>query len=296
MDRAASLSEEAIAAAPPGRRGKLAKIQHNASLKLSKKAWTRLRTSADMERAIELAEKAAEATPEGHHHLQYRSSLTDHYILRFDMKRDMTDLDRAIGLIEEFLASLPQDHLHRPGCLEDLSSYYQWKFEAINRAGLSQTTFRGDRNGSETAAEIAEEASYPSNDKVEAIQYLDKATELSVETVNACREDDWDFARLLHYLGDRLLQKVPITQSVDDIEDCLRAYDLALKIDLAASRDRISAAQSAASVCMQAGAVLKASKFSDEARRIVSKVHTRTLKEKTSTVKLLTFAISHLML
>ena len=127
MERAASLSEEAIAAAPPGRRGKLAKIQHNASLKLSKKARTRLRTSADMEHAIELAEKAAEAMPEGHHHLQYRSSLTDHYVLRFDMRRDMTDLDRAIGLIEEILASLPQGHLHRPGYLEDLSSYYQSK-------------------------------------------------------------------------------------------------------------------------------------------------------------------------
>ena len=69
---------------------------------------------------------------------------------------------------------------------------------------------------------------------------------------------------------------MPITQSVDDVEDYLRPYDLALKTDLAASRDSISAARSAASVCMQAGAVLKASKFSDEAMRIVSKVHTHT--------------------
>ncbi|KAL2058261.1 hypothetical protein ABVK25_001879 [Lepraria finkii] len=188
----------------------------------------------------------------------------------------MTDLDRAIGLIEKILASLPQGHLHRPGYLEDLSSHYQWKFEATNRAELLQTTSHGDRNGSETVAEIDEEASTPSNDKVEAIQYPDKAIELSIEAVNSCREDNWDFARLLRRLGDQLLQRVPVTQSDDDIEGCLRAYDLALKADLVAPRDRIFATRSAASVCMQAGTVLKASEFLDEAMRIVPNVHTRT--------------------
>lgn len=53
-------------------------------------------------------------------------------------------------------------------------------------------------------------------------------------------------------------------------------YDLALKADLVAPRDRIFATRSAASVCMQAGAVLKASEFLDEAMRIIPNVHTRT--------------------
>ena len=137
-----------------------------------------------------------------------------------------------------------------------MSSYYQSKFEGTNRAELSQTTSRGDRNGSETAAKIAREASTPSNDKVQAIQYLDKAIELSVEAVNACRDDDWDLARLLRHLGDRLLQRVPITQSIDDIEGCLRAYDLALKADLAAPRYRISAARSADPFSNSSGYIL----------------------------------------
>ena len=55
-----------------------------------------------------------------------------------------------------------------------------------------------------------------------------------------------------------------------------QGYDLTLKGDLAAPRDRVSAARSAASVCMQAAARLKASEFSDEAMRVVPKVHTCT--------------------
>ena len=277
VERAASLSEEAIAAAPPGHKGKLAKMQHNASLKLSTKARTRLGTLADMERAIELAEKADAATPEGHHHLStYRSSLADHYVLRYDMKGDMADLDRAIGLIEEILASVPQGHLHRPGYLNRLSTYYQWKFEAIHQAQLLPTTSNGDKEGTETVAKTAQGVSDHSNDRAEAIQYLNRAIELSLGAVNACRDDDWDLARLLKHLGDRLRQRVPLKQSDEDIKACLRAYDFALKADLAAPRDRISAARSAASVCMQAGAVLKASDFLDQAMSIVPKVHTRT--------------------
>jgi tetratricopeptide (TPR) repeat protein len=277
VERAVSLSEEAVAAAPPGHKGKLAKMQHNASLKLSTKARTRLGTLVDMERAIELAEKAVAAMPEGHHHLpKYRRSLANHYVLRFDMKGDMADLDSAIGLIEEILASVPQGHLHRPGFLECLSIHYQWKFEAIHQAQLPPTTSNGDKEGTETIAKTVQGVSDHPNDRAEAIQYLDRAIELSLEAVNACRDDDWDLARLLKHLGDRLRQRVPLTQSDDDIDDCVRAYDLALKADLAAPRDRISAARSAASVCMQAGGVLKASDFLDQAMSIVPKVHTRT--------------------
>ncbi|KAL2041496.1 hypothetical protein N7G274_005878 [Stereocaulon virgatum] len=277
LERAASLGEEAIAAAPPGHKGKLAKMQHNASLKFSTKARTRLGTLADMERAIELAEKAVAATPEGHHHLpRYRSSLADHFVLRYDMKGDMADLDSAIGLIEEILASVPQGNLHRPGYLKCLSIYYQWKFEAIYQAQLLPTTLHGDKEGTETVAKTTQGVSDLSNDRAEAIQYLNRAIELSLEAVNACRDDDWDLAHLLKHLGDRLRQRVSLTQSDDDIEDCVRAYDSALKADLAAPRDRISAARSAASVCMQAGAVLKASDFLDQAMSIVPKVHTRT--------------------
>ena len=276
VDRAVTVSQEAIVATPHGHKGKLAQMQHNAALKLSKKARSPLGTPADMERAIELAGKAVEATPKSHHHLfKYRSSLADHYVLRFDMKGEMADLDHAIGLVENVFASLPEGHLHKSGYLEDLSSYYERKFEALNRVEASKIFSEG---GNETDATnpVAQHASGSSEDNVEAIRYLNKAIELSVEAVNACSEDDWDRARLLRHLGDQLRQRVPISQSDDDIEGCLWSYDLALKANLAAPRDRISAARSAASVCMQAGALVKASDFLDEAMKIVPKIHTRT--------------------
>ena len=274
LERAVSISETAITAAPPGKPGKLAEMRLNASLELGRKVRSGWGTFADVERAVELAQQAIEATPEGHHHLaKYRSSLADHYVLRFDMKGDMADLDHAISLTEQVLASLPIGHLNRSLCLQDLSRYYEWKSEAKIRVQSSKPTF--------LAGEVSkEEVATPSGDvlsgsKHSATDYLDKAIELSVKSVDACSEDNWDRARLLNHLGDLLRQRVPFSHSDDDIEDCLWSYDRALKADLAAPRDRILAARSAASVCMQAGAISKASEFLIEAMRILPKIHTR---------------------
>ncbi len=273
LERAISISEIAITATPAGKQGKLARMRNNASVELGRKVRSGLGTFADVERAIELAQQAIEATPEGHHHLaKYRSSLADHYVLRFDMKGEMADLDHAISLIEQVLASLPIGHLNRSACLGDLSSYYEWKFEARSHVQSSKPTSHA---GEVSKEEVATTAGDLSNGSDSATDYLDKAIELSVKSVDACSEDSWDRARLLNHLGDLLRQRVPFSQSDDDIEDCLWSYDHALKADLAAPRDRISAARSAASVCMQAGAISKASEFLNEAMRILPKIHMR---------------------
>ena len=259
IERAASLSEEAIAATPPGRKGKLARMQNNASVMRSVKAEAEIGSLADMERAIELAENAVESTPEGHHHLpKYRRSLADHYLLSFKMKGTISDLDHAIELLEDTISSLPQGHLHRSSSLEALSSLYQWKFGITHRTKESHDSPYSEKNATDP------------------VEYLDKAIEISFSAVNSCDKDDWDRARLLEQLGDRILRKASISQSDDDIETCLWAYDTALKADMSAPRDRISAARSAASVCMQAGAAAKATEFLAEAMSILPRIHTRS--------------------
>lgn len=274
LDRAISISETAIMATPSAKHGKLAIMRINASVELGRKARSGWGTFADVERAIELAQQAIEATPESHHHLaKYRSSLADHYMLRFDMKGEMADLDHAISLTEQVLASLPVGHLKRSECLGDLSNYYKWKFEAKTHFQSSKPTFHAGEVSKEKVATMAGDLSDGSDDS--AMDCLDKAIELSVKSVDACSEDSWDRARLLNQLGDLLRQRVPFSQSDDDIEDYLWSYDRALKADLAAPRDRISAARSAASVCMQAGAISKASEFLNEAMRILPKIHIR---------------------
>ena len=274
LERAVSISETAITATPPGKQGKLARMRHNASVELGKKVRSGWGTFADVERAVELAQQAIEATPEGHHLLaKYRSSLADHYVLRFDMKGEMADLDHAISLTEQVLASLPIGHLNRSLCLGDLSSYYELKFEAKTHLQSSKPTSQAGEVSKAEVATPAGDLSDGSNHS--ATNYLDKAIESSVKSVDACSEDSWDRARLLNHLGDLLRQRVPFSKSDDDIEDCLWSYDRALKADLAAPRDRISAARSAASVCMQAGAISQASEFLNEAMRILPKIHTR---------------------
>ena len=274
LERAVSISEAAVTATPPGKQGKLAKMRHNASVQLGKKVRSGRGTSADLERAVGLAQQVIEATPEGHYHLgKYRSALADLYALRFDMKGEMADLDCAIGLTEQVLASLPVGHLKRSLCLEDLSRYYEWKFEAENRVQSLKPTSHAGKVSKEEAATSAGDLLDGCN--LSATDYLDKAIESSVKSVDACSEDSWDRARLLNHVGDLLRQRVSFSQSDDDIEDCLRSYDRALKTDLAAPRDRIAAARSAASVCMQAGAITKASEILNEAMRILPQIHTR---------------------
>ena len=274
LERAVSISEIAITATPPGKQGKLAIMRHNASVQLGKKVRSGQGTSADLERAIGLAQQVIEATPEGHYHLAtYRSSLAEHYVLRFDMKGEMGDLDHAIGLTEQVLASLPVGHLNKSLCLGNLSSYYEWKFEAENHVQSLKPTSHA---GKVSKKEVATPAGDPLDGRnLSATSYLDKAIEFSIKSVDACSEDSWDRALLLNHLGDLLRQRVPFSQSDDDIEDCLRSYDRALKADLAAPRDRIAAARSAASVCMQAGAIPKAGEFLKEAMRILPEIHTR---------------------
>ncbi|PQE08014.1 TPR domain-containing protein [Rutstroemia sp. NJR-2017a BBW] len=154
--------------------------------------YKRTKNLDDLNRAIEAADMAVDATPQDYpDRFTYLSNLGSRLSKRFQQTDSLNDLNRAVEAANIAVNSAPQDDPDRATYLNNLGCYLSMQFE---------------RTGS--------------------LKDLDRAIEVADIAVNATPEDDPDRAGRLHNLGSHLSTRCKRTGSLNDLDRAVEVADI----------------------------------------------------------------------
>lgn len=194
----------------------------------------------DLNRAIEAAERAVEATPPGHS--DRAAHLNDLGIClseRFTLSSSIDDLDRAIEVADMAIKAMPQKHPDRARYLDNLGTRLGRRF------GLTGSI--DDLNRAIELVDITVEATLPDHPnrgrflgnlavwlcrRFEGIGLMDdlnRAIGAADMAVKAVSEDSSHRANYLSILGNCLGRRYEQTDSIDDLDRAISVAELSLK-------------------------------------------------------------------
>ncbi|KAF5857855.1 hypothetical protein ETB97_005199 [Aspergillus alliaceus] len=167
---------------------------------------------ADIEEAIELAQKALSATPDkGPTRAEYLDNLANHHACRHDAIETLEDLEKAIDLGREAV-----------GITEGLRDQAKYLNSLAGHLGrMFDATIAADDTDS-----ASEESEHPPKTPA-AMDYLNKAIKVAQVAVDLTPKADLDRAKYLDDLADHLYVRYVRTRSIDDLD---KAIDLGWEV------------------------------------------------------------------
>ncbi|KAH8796745.1 CHAT domain-containing protein [Hyaloscypha finlandica] len=195
--------------------------------------------SNDLDRAIEVADMAVDATPLDHPDRARRwNNLGNLLGSRFEQTGSMKDLNRAIDVINIAIDATPQDHPDRAGRLSNLGNLLGSRFE--------QTGSMKDLNRAVDVTDIVVDtipqdspnrAAYLGNlgnrlgtrfEQTGSIDDLNRAIDVTNMAVDATPQDHPIYASCLSNLGTMLGRRFERTGSVDDLNRAIEYIEMAV--------------------------------------------------------------------
>ncbi|KAL8364968.1 hypothetical protein RB595_003992 [Gaeumannomyces hyphopodioides] len=242
----------------------------------------------DLNRAVEVANMAVDATPQNHPDRAGRlNSLGNQLGRRFGRTGSMDDLNRAVEVANMAVDATPQNHPDRAGRLNSLGNWLGRRFE--------RTGSMDDLNRAVEVANMAVDAT-PQNhpdragrlnnlgnqlgrrfERTGSMDDLNRAVEVANMAVDATPQNHPDRAGRLNSLGNRLGRRFERTGSIDDLSRALSSYKEGWSCRTAPPSSRIRSARQAARILASQRNWDKSSQLLQEAVELLPTVSPRSL-------------------
>ncbi|KAH8747717.1 CHAT domain-containing protein [Diaporthe sp. PMI_573] len=207
--------------------------------KLLRRRFERTGSMDDLNRAVEVADMAVDATPQDYPDRASRlNNLGTQLGRRFEWTGSMDDLDRAVDVVEMAVDTTPQDHPDRAGILSNLGALLGRRFERTGSMDdLNRAVEVADMAVDATPQDYPDRASRLNNlgtqlgrrfERTGSMDDLNRAVEVADMAVDATPQDYPDRASRLNNLGTQLGRRFEWTGSMDDLNHAVEVIEMAV--------------------------------------------------------------------
>ncbi|KJZ72809.1 hypothetical protein HIM_07753 [Hirsutella minnesotensis 3608] len=196
----------------------------------------------DLSRAVEVAEMAVAATPQGHPDRPGRlNNLGNRLGSRFERTGSMDDLSLAVEVADMAVAATPQGHPDRAAMLNNLGCWLGSRFKHTGSMSsmddLSRAVEVAEMAVDATPQDHPNRAAMLTNlgnrlgsrfERTGSMDDLDRAVEVAEMAVAATPQDHPDRAGWLNNLGSRLGSRFERTGSMDDLSRAVEVAEMAV--------------------------------------------------------------------
>ncbi|RYP81636.1 hypothetical protein DL770_005844 [Monosporascus sp. CRB-9-2] len=193
----------------------------------------------DLNRAVDVANMAVEATPQDHSdRTGCLSNLGNLLGTRFERTGSMDDLNRAVNVANMAVDATPQDHPGRAGRLNNLGIWLSRRFERTGSMDdLNRAVEVADMAVNATPQDHPARAGLLNNlgtllgrrfERTGSMDDLNRAVDVVDMAVDAIPQDHPARVSLLNSLGNRLGRRFERTGSMDDLNRAVDVMDMAV--------------------------------------------------------------------